>query len=116
MPKVRITVVKRAFHRELVDAYLLDDVLRQTFSPCPLFEEGQSFVSEDWPSKPEGFCERAWTDIHREVAMVMYEARIPWIEQPAGTAVTCCNDGLRPVSFLLERLPETEPHDLAGNV
>ena len=116
MPKVRITVVKRAFHRDLVDSYLSNEALRETFSPCPIFQEGQQFISEDWPSKPEGFCERAWTDIHREVAMVMYEAKIPWIEQPAGTAVTCCNDGLRPVSFLLECLPEGESLAPAGTL
>ena len=109
MPRVRITVVKRAFHKDLVDAHLHNDALRETFAPCPIFQVGQRFVSEDWPSQPEGFCERAWTDIHREVAMVMYEAKIPWIERPAGTAVTCCNDGLRPVSFLLQHLPDDSP-------
>ena len=57
---------------------------------------------------PEGFCERAWPDIRHEVAMVMYEATDPWIETP-GVAVTCCNVGLRPVIFRIERVTDAEP-------
>jgi uncharacterized repeat protein (TIGR04076 family) len=28
----------------------------------------------------------------------------PWVEE--GNAITCCTDGIRPVSFILERLKE----------
>jgi len=105
MPKVRITVLKRTLHRDLVDDVIRDEAFRKRFDRCEIFEEGQTFVSEDWPTMPEGFCERAWPDIRHEVAMVMYGATVPWIEQP-GVAITCCNDGLRPVIFRIERVRE----------
>lgn len=105
MPKVQITVLKRTLHRDLVDRYIENEAFRQQFEKCPIFDEGQTFVSEDWPTKPEGFCERAWPDIRHEVAMVMYEATIPWVEKP-GHTITCCNDGLRPVTFLIRRIDD----------
>ena len=108
MPRAKITVLKRTFHRNLVDEYVVDEALRSTFGACFVFGGGQTFLSEDWPSMPEGFCERAWPDIRHEVAMVMYGASIPWIEQP-GRTITCCNDGLRPVIFLIERVEDDRP-------
>ena len=105
MPKVRITVLKRTLHQDLVDQVIQDEAFRQQFGRCAVFEEGQTFVSKDWPTKPDGFCERAWPDIRHEIAMVMYNATIPWIEQP-GVTITCCNDGLRPVIFRIERIAE----------
>jgi len=105
MPKVRITVLKRTLHRDLADDVIQDETFRMQFDRCQIFEEGQTFLSEEWPTMPEGFCERAWPDIRHEVAMVMYEARVPWIEEP-GVTITCCNDGLRPVVFKIERVDE----------
>jgi len=113
MPQVRITVLKRTLHRDLVDEYVRDESMRHGFGRCTLFEEGQSFISEGWPTKPEGFCERAWPNIHHEVAMVMYGATIPWIEQP-GYTITCCNDGLRPVIFKIERIGDDDHGDAAA--
>jgi uncharacterized repeat protein (TIGR04076 family) len=103
MPKVRITVLKRTFQQDILDAQIRDEAFKASFGRCPIFEEGQTFVSEDWPTKPDGFCERAWPDIRHEVAMVMYGATVPWIEDP-GFTITCCNDGLRPVIFKIERI------------
>ena len=107
MPKVRITVLKKTFDQDLVDEYIEDKEFRRQFGKCFVFEEGQTFVSEDWPSQPEGFCERAWPDIRHEVAMVMYGASIPWVTE-SGFTITCCNDGLRPVIFLIERVEDDE--------
>lgn len=107
MPKVKITVLKTTLQRDLVDEYIVDEAFKKRFGTCFVFEEGQTFTSEDWPSKPEGFCERAWPNIQHEVAMVMYEAKVPWIEKP-GFTITCCNDGLRPVIFKIERVGKDE--------
>ena len=107
MAKVKITILKTTLHQDLVNEYIVDEEFKKSFSTCFVFEEGQTFISEDWPTKPEGFCERAWPDIQHEVAMVMYGATIPWIEEP-GYTITCCNDGLRPVIFKIERIPEEE--------
>jgi uncharacterized repeat protein (TIGR04076 family) len=103
MPRARITVLKRTFQQDLVDEHVRDEAFKAQFGTCSVFEEGQTFISEDWPSKPDGFCERAWPNICHEVAMVMYGASIPWVAAP-GFTITCCNDGLRPVIFLIERV------------
>jgi len=105
VPKAKITVLKTTFHQDLVDEYIADEAFKKQFGTCFIFEEGQTFLSEGWPSMPEGFCERAWPDIRHEVAMVMYGASIPWIEN-AGFTISCCNDGLRPVIFLIERVED----------
>jgi len=107
MPKVRITVLKTTFHQDLVDEYLKNEEFKKSFGTCFVFNEGDSFISEDWPSKPEGFCERAWPNIQHEVSMVMYGATVPWIEEP-GYTITCCNDGLRPVIFKVERVSDED--------
>lgn len=78
-------------------------LLRQADGPTL----GPTFVSEDWPTMPDGFCRRAWPDIRQEVAMVMYRASAPWITE-SGFTITCCNDGLRPVIFRIERMDEQE--------
>jgi uncharacterized repeat protein (TIGR04076 family) len=107
MPKVRITVLKRTLHEDLLEHQIQDEASRRSFGRCPIFTEGQTFVSEDWPTKPDGFCERAWPDIRHEAAMVMYEATVPWITAE-GFTITCCNDGLRPVIFKIERVEDSE--------
>jgi len=105
MPRVRITVLKRALHRDVLEAQIADEACRASFGPCSIFEDGQIFISEDWPTKPDGFCERAWPDIRHEVDMVMHRAQAPWIESE-GSTITCCNDGIRPVIFRIERLDD----------
>jgi len=105
MPKVRITVLKRTFQDDILEREIQDETFRRSFGPCPLFEEGQTFLSEDWPTMPNGFCERAWPDIRHEAAMVMYKATVPWVTEQ-GFTVTCCNDGLRPVIFKIERIED----------
>jgi len=105
MPKVRITVLKTMLHQDPVDDYIRHEALKKSFGACLIFEEGQAFISERWPSKPEGFCERAWPNIPHEVSRVMYGASAPWIEDP-GYTITCCNDGLRPVIFKVERIAD----------
>ncbi len=104
MAAVRITVVKRAFHKELSDQHIRAERYPKGFGPCSLWTEGQTFTVEGFPEKPDGFpCDWAWADIQRDVAMVLFGADLPWMREK-GKAVTCCTDGLRPVSFLVERI------------
>jgi uncharacterized repeat protein (TIGR04076 family) len=35
--------------------------------------------------------------------MIAFGADLPWMKEK-GAAVTCCSDGFRPVSFLVERI------------
>ena len=106
MSKVRIKVVKLAVHEDLIEKHLKHARHPEGFAECPRWKVGDTFILENWPHKPEGFtCDWAWADIQRDVAMVMFGANPPWLENP-GTSVTCCTDGLRPVSFLVERIEE----------
>jgi uncharacterized repeat protein (TIGR04076 family) len=101
MSKCKITVVRRTINQDLIDEYLSDT--RESFGRCQAYEDGQEFVIESFPLKPEGFCDWAWADIHRDIVAVMFGGSYPWIKQP-GTAITCCTDGLRPVIFKVERI------------
>lgn len=104
--KVRITVIRRALHRDLVEEYIRKERYPNGYTACPLWTEGDSFTVEGFPNKPAGFpCDWAWADIQRDVAMIMFGAHLPWMTAP-GKAVTCCTDGFRPVSFLVERVDE----------
>jgi uncharacterized repeat protein (TIGR04076 family) len=101
MTDCKITVIRRTFHRELMDEYLNRE--HGGYRACPAFEDGQEFLIEGFPLRPDGFCDWAWADIHKDVMAVMFGADYPWIAAP-GTAVTCCTDGLRPVVFKVERI------------
>jgi uncharacterized repeat protein (TIGR04076 family) len=106
MAKVRITVVKRVIHQDLVDRYLNKERYPNGFGICPLWKDGQQFEVEGFPAKPVDFpCDWAWTDIQRDVAMLLFGANPPWMVGP-GMSLPCCSDGIRPVSFLVERLED----------
>lgn len=106
MAKVRITVVKLPVYDDLVDDYIDKERYPNGFGPCARWTLGQTFTIEQWPNRPDGFsCDWAWSDIQRDVALVMFGGNPPWMARK-GQAITCCSDGLRPVSFLVERIEE----------
>jgi len=108
MNKVKITVLKKCFYEELADTYLTEG---RAVGPCPLVEEGQTFIYEGSATMPEGFCPWAWIDIYRGVAALSAGAtNTPWNKKD-GQEIFCCSDGVRPVVFLLERLNESCDHD-----
>ena len=94
--KVRITVLKRLFHKDLVEKYTDTG----DWTACSHFEVGQQFeVPETTPwHMPDGFCGWAWADMQKMV----------WGMARGGphVFVTCCTDGYRPVVFLLEKVAE----------
>lgn len=103
MRKIVITVVKKAFNEDLVQAY---GDKAWAVAPCTDFEVGQEFVMDaDHTYMPEGFCSWAWADIQRDVEAIGHGASYPWIEGH-NAIVSCCTDGLRPVSFRIERMEE----------
>ncbi|MCQ2272852.1 MAG: TIGR04076 family protein [Bacteroidales bacterium] len=71
-------------------------------SACDL-REGQVFVSKN-AQRPEHFCESAWGSVKEFVEVLangggnFYDG---WMKNPY-SAMISCNDGFRPVSFLLE--------------
>lgn len=113
---VKITVLKKEFYREIAEAYLTEG---GSAGPCPILETGQTFLyrSDEEAIMPEGFCPWAWVQLYPEISRMSIE-RVPrkpdgeyWWRYPDKT-ISCCTDGVRPVVFLLERLPEeksTEP-------
>lgn len=106
MPKVRVTVAKLAVHEDLIQKHLHPNRLPQGLRACDVFEEGQQFDIEDWPGRPDDFtCDWAWSDIQRDVARIMFGGNPFWMAKQ-GTTMTCCSDGLRPVSFLVERIED----------
>ena len=103
MPKgktVRITVLKKTFNQEFVDAYTLEDADWQPKGCCHDFEVGQEFFSDG--HMPEGFSDWAWTDIHKYVVVLARGGNMVGVKP--GKFVTCCTDGFRPVFYLLERI------------
>lgn len=94
--KVRITVLRKTFNEDLAERYTEGD----PWHPCDVFDEGETFVSDGL--MPEGFCSWAWADILKYVVTLARGGDMLGLK--AGTFVTCCTDGFRPVFFKLERL------------
>ena len=92
--QVRITILKKLFHKDFVDKYAVDP---ETWTVCKHFEEGQEFVTSmeaPW-EMPAGFCGWAWADIQKLVYGMARGGQ--------NMFVTCCTDGYRPVIFKLEK-------------
>ena len=101
MKKVRITVLRMACYRDLMERYE-----NPMDHPCDL-HEGQVFTANGW-KRPDGFCESAWETLSPFVMTLshgggnFYDG---WMKNPK-SALLSCNDGFRPVSFLVEALDE----------
>ena len=87
-----------------------DDLIEQFENPiehaCDM-KEGQVFIANGW-EKPEGFCNSAWETISPFVMALSHGATNlydGWMKDEK-SAMISCNDGFRPVSFLLETLLE----------
>ena len=102
--KVRITVVKKTFNSDFVDAYA-EGFKWEPKGCCHDFEIGQEFVS-DGSHMPEGFSDPAWTDIQKYVLILGRGGNM--VGTKAGTFVTCCTDGFRPVFYRLDRIEEDD--------
>ena len=97
MKDVKITVMRVARYDDLIARFE-----RPLIHACDM-TEGQTFISREG-CRPDGFCESAWSVMEpfvRELAAgggYFYE---DWMRDPY-SAMISCNDGFRPVSFLLE--------------
>ena len=101
MKKVRITVKRIARYEDLMAEY--ENPIEHA---CGM-ELGQSFVAEGW-ERPAGFCSSAWDTVSPFVMALAHGAENfydGWMKNPK-SAMISCNDGFRPVSFLLEALEE----------
>ena len=101
MNKCRITVMKKAFYKDLADQY--ENPIEHA---CNL-QEGQVFIANGW-SKPEGMCDSAWESMSAFVMTLAHGGENiydGWMKNKK-SAMISCNDGFRPVSFLIEALEE----------
>ena len=101
MKKVRITVKRIASYRDLMEEY--ENPIEHACDMQP----GQIFVANGW-QKPEGFCDSAWDTVSPFVLALSHGAKDlydGWMKNER-SAMISCNDGFRPVSFLLETLDE----------
>ena len=101
MKKVRITVKRVACYRDLMEEY--ENPMEHA---CDM-REGQVFLANGW-QKPQGFCSSAWDSLSPFVMALSHGAEDlydGWMKNPR-SAMISCNDGFRPVSFLLEALEE----------
>ena len=97
MKKVKITVVRKVCHNDLMEQY--ENPIEHA---CDL-QEGQVFIANGW-ERPDGLCQSAWETMSPFVMTLahgggnFYDG---WMKNPK-SAMISCNDGFRPVSFLIE--------------
>ena len=97
MLKVRITAVRQTVYPELMAQY--ENPIEHA---CDV-QVGAVWVSDGW-NRPEGLCESAWESMAGFVRALgagggdFYDGGM---KNPR-SAMISCNDGFRPVSFLLE--------------
>ncbi len=97
MKKVKITVMKTACYEDLIEKY--ENPIEHA---CDM-KVGQVFIADGF-AKPEGFCDSAWDSISAFVMTLAYggeDIYNGWMKNKR-SAMISCNDGFRPVSFLLE--------------
>ena len=102
MKKVKITVMKTARYDDLIKKY--ENPIEHA---CEM-REGQEFIANGW-EKPNGFCQSAWDSVSAFVMTLacggedIYDG---WMKDKK-SAMISCNDGFRPVSFLLEAMEDS---------
>lgn len=101
MKKVRITVMRVARYDDLIEKY--ENPIEHA---CDM-RLGQVFTADGW-KRPEGFCESAWETVSPFVMALAHGAEDlygGWMKNKRAAMISC-NDGFRPVSFLLEATDE----------
>ena len=97
MKDIKITVVKKTEHKDLMDRY------ENPISHACDLKEGQVFISKEG-QMPNGMCNEAWKSLFPYVfalsngACDFYDG---WMKDKY-SAMISCNDGFRPVSFYIE--------------
>ena len=101
MKKVKITVKRIARYDDLIAEY------ENPIEHACMMKLDQVFISVD-AQRPEGFCDSAWESIYpfvKELANGGGNFYDGWMKNEK-SAMISCNDGFRPVSFLLETIEE----------
>lgn len=101
MKKVKITVIRKACYKDLMEKY--ENPIEHA---CDL-KEGSVFIANGW-RKPNGFCDSAWEALSPFVMTLAHGGMNffdGWMKNEK-SAMVSCNDGFRPVSFLVEATDE----------
>ena len=101
MKQCRITVMRVARYDDLIAQY--ENPIQHA---CDM-TEGQVFLANGW-EKPAGFCQIAWDTLSPFVLALSHGAEDfydGWMKNRR-SAMLSCNDGFRPVTFLVEALEE----------
>ena len=101
MRNCRITVMRKAFYKDLADKY--ENPIEHA---CDM-QEGQVFIT-DGCNKPEGMCDSAWETLSPFVMTLAHggeDIYDGWMKNKR-SAMISCNDGFRPVSFYIEAIDE----------
>ena len=101
MKKCKITVMKTAHYDDLIEKY--ENPIEHA---CDM-RVGQVFIANGW-EKPDGMCQSAWDSMSPFVMALSHGAEDfydGWMKNKK-SAMISCNDGFRPVSFLIEALDE----------
>ena len=101
MKKCRLTVMKKACYPDLMERY--ENPIEHA---CDI-EEGAVYIADGW-KKPDGLCDSAWESLSPFVLALSHGAENlydGWMKNPR-SAMVSCNDGFRPVSFLIEALDD----------
>lgn len=101
MKKIKITAVRQSVYTDLVEKYE-----NPILHPCDV-KMGQVWIANGW-EKPEGLCLSAWESMSPFVMALAHGGENfydGWMKNPK-SAMISCNDGFRPVSFLIETLEQ----------
>ena len=99
---VKITAIRKVQHTDLSELY--ENPIEHA---CEV-REGDTWIAVGG-KKPEGLCDSAWESMRwfvEELAAGRGNFYDGWMKNPF-SAMISCNDGFRPVSFLLERCEES---------
>lgn len=97
MKRIKITAIRKTVYTDLIEKY------ENSIEHACDIQEGQVFIAEGW-KKPDGFCDSAWDSISPFVMTLAYggeDIYDGWMKNKK-SAMISCNDGFRPVSFLIE--------------
>ena len=101
MKKCKITVMKTARYDDLIEKY------ENPIEHACNMKVGQTFIANGW-QKPDGMCDSARDSMSSFVMALSHNAEDfydGWMKNKK-SAMISCNDGFRPVSFLIEALNE----------
>lgn len=108
--KVKITVLRREYYQDLAERFLVNPKAGK----CSIFQEGQEFTvtRENYERFPfeNHFCAAAWDVIKIKVYAALQGGNFYWEGwiKNRREQILCCDDGIRPVVFLLERIDEED--------